>query len=182
MRSVRSLLVALVLGCWVPAVLVAQQKEPVKIAAEVKTVEPFSYVALECSGPYTQYAQAEATYLAELKSSGIKTTGVQMTFYLNSPLYVKQEELKWDVGHQLAEDQAAAGKLTIRKFDFAKVAEATHRGPYATTYQTINALYAWIGQQGLKSAGGPCVERYLDPDPSKVPDDQKVTVIWIPVQ
>jgi len=151
------------------------------INAEVKFVGPFSYIAIECGGPYTQFAAAEKAFLREFKASGIKPSGKEFALYWNSPLYVKPELLKWDIGYQVSSETKSMGRMLVKKFPYNKVASAMHSGSYLTTYKTINALYAWIAATGLKTVGGPCVEVYLDDDPDKVPDKMKRTDILIPV-
>ncbi|MBI3039052.1 GyrI-like domain-containing protein [bacterium] len=159
-----------------------QPKKAVNLDAMVKDIAPFEYVCREFTGPYTGFPKGEVAFLDEFKKSGIKATGPEVALYWNSPLYVKPEALKWDIGYPVAGGQKKKGNLTVKKFDFKKVAVATHKGPYATTYLTIGALYEWIAAKKLQTVGGPCVESYMDANPDKVPDDKKVTEIWVPVK
>lgn len=159
----------------------AQDKAPA-ISASVKEIAPFQYVGRPCTGPYTKFVEEEKAFLADFKKLGIETVGVEFTIYLNSPFYVKPEALKWTIGFPVAGTQKMVGNLICKKFKYPKVACAVHTGSYLTTYKTINALYDWIAIQKMKTVGGPCVERYLDPDPTKVPDEKKQTEIWIPIQ
>jgi effector-binding domain-containing protein len=150
--------------------------------AEIREQATFSYVCLEGKGPYSGIPALEREFLTALQASGIKPAGNEICLYLNSPFYVKPADLRWEIGYPIDNGTKATGKLKIKKFDYKKLAVAVHIGSYATTYQTINALYDWIFKNGHKTAGGPCVESYYDSPDSTVPDTQKKTEIWIPLK
>ncbi len=152
------------------------------IKGTVKAPGFSTYLALECLGPYTQFPEREKLFLSEFKASRQPAAGPEIAVYWNSPLYVTPDQLKWDIGYPVSANTKNAGALVVKKFPYQKVAAAVHVGSYLTTYHTINALYDWIAASGLKTVGGPCVERYLDPDPDRVPDAQKRTEILIPIQ
>ncbi len=164
------------------------------INAQVIEVEPFHYMGYECTGPYSNFALSETAFHNEFRKSGVRPIGCEIVLYWNSPLYVKPEFLKWDIGYPVASGQASLYRMTVKQYPYRKVARAIHRGSYLTTYVTINALYAWIHAQGLKAIGGPCMERYLDQGPDKLlasgatssaaagPAGEKTTEIWIPVK
>ncbi len=165
---------------WLPAV--SAQKEALPLKAEVVNVEPFSYVALENTGPYTEYAARQQTFYAEIARQDVKPIDVQFTLYWNSPLFVKPHELKWDIAFPVTSATKVAPPLVLKRFNHRQCAVAIHVGPYLTTVQTINALYSWLAAKGRKAATGPCMERYLDPDPAVVADSAKRTQILIPLQ
>lgn len=159
----------------------AAEKAPA-IKAEVREIVPFTYVCHEGKGPYAGIPGVEKMFLEDFSSSGLKAADKEITVYWNSPFYVKPADLKWDIGYPVSGDHKSIAKLKAKKFSYKKVAAALHVGTYVTTYVTINALYAWIAQSGLKTVGGPCVERYLDDPDSAVPDAQRKTEIWIPIK
>ncbi|NLI77430.1 MAG: GyrI-like domain-containing protein [Candidatus Riflebacteria bacterium] len=174
--------ILLVIGAVTAAAQVPVAPRVPAIRAMVKAPGLSTYLALECTGPYTQFPAMEKRFLSEFKASRQPATGPEIAVYWNSPLYVPPEQLKWDIGYPVTANTKNAGTLVVKKFPYQKVAAVVHVGPYLTTYHTINALYDWIAASGLKTVGGPCVERYLDPDPDRVPDAQKRTEILIPVQ
>ncbi|MBU1109566.1 MAG: GyrI-like domain-containing protein [Candidatus Riflebacteria bacterium] len=150
--------------------------------AEVRNVQPFTYMCLEGTGPYAGLPQLEKSFLAKFKSSGLKAADKEITVYWNSPFYVAPEDLEWDIGYPVASNQTDKAGLKAKKFEFNKVAVAMHVGSYETTYITINSLYKWIVENKLVVLGGPCVERYFDAPNSTTPDSKKKTEIWIPIQ
>lgn len=161
--------------------LMAAGKAPA-IKAEIRKLSPFTYLCFEGKGPYAGIPEGENILLAEFSASGLKPADKEIAVYWNSPLYVKQADLRWDIGFPVSSGQKDTGRLKAKTFTFTKVAVALHVGSYMTTYRTINALYQWIARSGHKTVGGPCVERYLDDPGSTVPDARKRTEIWIPVQ
>ena len=183
MRTITALLTLTLALAFGQGQAVAQPRPvPPGFAAGVRDVAPFDYVCRPRTGPYTAYAGEEAAFLAEFASQGLKATNVQFTVYWNSPLQVKPEALRWEIGFPVAARAKTSGSLLAKRFTYTKVAVAVHHGPYNTTFHTINALYSWIAAQGMRTIGGPCVEHYLDPEPDKVPDARKRTAVWIPVR
>jgi|GEM_PF-3002919 len=160
----------------------APTQTPASIEVEVKETDAFDYICLESTGPYTSYRARLSEFLREFVRLKIKPISPLMTVYWNSPLMVKTENLRWDIGYAVGEGYMNTGNLVVKRFAYPRVAVATHRGPYATTNRTITALYDWLRYRGIRTFGGPCVEYYLDDNPSTVPDERKTTLIAIPVQ
>lgn len=174
--------ILLMVGAVMAAAQVPAAARVPAIGAVVKAPGLSTYLALECTGPYTQFSAREKQFLSEFKASRQSATGPEIAVYWNSPLYVPSDQLKWDIGYPVTANTKNVGALVVKKFPYQKVAAVVHVGSYLTTYHTINALYDWIAASGLKTVGGPCVERYLDPDPDRVPDAQKRTEILIPIR
>lgn len=180
MRRILVTLLVFVFGCG--AVWAADQATVPAIKAEIRNLSPFTYLCVEGKGPYTGIPAAEKTLLTAFASNRLKPSDKEITIYWNSPLYVKPEELLWDLGFPVAGNVKDVGGLKAKTFTFRKVAVATHVGSYLTTYVTINALYEWIARNNYQTVGGPCVERYFDAPDSTVPDAQKKTEIWVPIK
>ena len=178
MKKLWIVLTVLVLCC---GSLMAAEKGPA-IKAEIRNLSPFTYLCYEGKGPYAGILEGERILLAEFAAAGLKPADKEITLYWNSPLYVKPADLKWDVGFPVPTNQKDTGRLKAKKYTYKKIAVALHVGSYLTTYITINALYEWIAKNGHKTIGGPCLERYFDDPDSTVPDAQKRTEIWIPIQ
>jgi len=162
--------------------LAASVRAQAPIEAEVKEIDAFNYLCLPCTGPYTGLPAAVAGFLDRFRRLGIKPIGPLMTVYVNSPLVVKPAELQWEIAYPVSAGQQSVGELVVKRFAYPRVAQALHKGGYATTYTTINALYEWITARGFKTFGGPCVEFYLDADPARVPDAEKRTLVAVPVR
>ncbi|MFH1132189.1 MAG: 1-acyl-sn-glycerol-3-phosphate acyltransferase, partial [Pseudomonadota bacterium] len=81
--------------------------------AEVQKIKPFSYVCYECQGPYAQFLEKEKAFLAEFNKSGIKASGPELSLYWNSPLFVKPEELLWDIGYPVSDKTKEKGSLKV---------------------------------------------------------------------
>ncbi|MBI4861096.1 MAG: GyrI-like domain-containing protein [Candidatus Riflebacteria bacterium] len=183
MRTEVLLLAALLLlGCDSGAAQALDPPERQSASFALEPVRGFNYLALECTGPYTGYPKALAEFKAELARWKIDPKGPLMTLYWNSPLFVAPAALRWSIAVPVAVGQRGRGRLVVRRFAYPRVAVAVHRGSYLTTYETLNALYSWIGRRGLKTFGGPAIERYADVDDVHVPVGEKTTTIWIPVR
>ncbi len=150
--------------------------------AEIRQLPSLTYLCLEGRGPYTRIPEVAKEFLGYFASSGVQAVDKEILVYWNSPLFVKPADLKWDIGFPVNGGQGDTQRLKAKKFPYRKIAVATHVGPYYTTYVTINALYAWIAKNGYKTVNGPCVERYIDDPTAAIPDAQRRTEIWIPIE
>jgi effector-binding domain-containing protein len=153
-----------------------------KLQVSVKEMAPFRYMCYEHIGQYREFPYAETAFLTEFRGSAVKPLGHQLALYWNSPLKVKPEDLRYDVGFPVAPNQLPVGNLKVKDFLYTRAASTIHVGSYNDTYQTTNALYQWIAFNGYRIIGGPCVEIYYDDNPQEVPDERKRTEILIPIQ
>lgn len=56
---------------------------------------------------------------------------------------------------------------------------AVHKGPYAASEATYNAIFAWISEHG-REVTGPIREIYIN-DPAEVAEEDILTEIYVPV-
>ncbi len=79
--------------------------------------------------------------------------------------------------------QAAArsgAPVRLQHEDARRVAQVLHEGAYEDEQPSLDALYAYVAEQGLKPAGAH-VEVYLN-DPSKTPAEDLRTILRVPVR
>ncbi len=77
--------------------------------------------------------------------------------------------------------KAVKGSDMVKCYELAggKFAKTVHRGPYETCEVTYNALFEWLGRNGLQVTG-PTREAYLN-DPREVKPEDILTEIYAPV-
>lgn len=151
------------------------QLSPNKI--QIRTVEPFYYVALFHRGPYTDHENVTAQFMAEIKKQNINTDGTLIGLYFNDPAETPAAELEWAVGSQVADSIIAEKPLILIKWDIPEVLVFTHHGPADSTAYVYEMFDSYMKKHQLVPAG-PAVERYVFPGNR----DSSVTEIWYPVQ
>ncbi len=112
---------------------------------------------------------------AHLAAIGVPPAGAPFVIYRSDP-----GSKVWDVevcAPVSREVEAPAG-LEYRTLSGGLVASTLHVGPYEQLGSAYDALAAWVGQQGYRSADAPR-EVYLSPP--ETPSDQIRTIIEWPV-
>ena len=84
-----------------------------------------------------------------------------------------------DVAFPIA--KAVKGGDAVKCYELVggKFAKAVHKGPYETCELTYNAVFEWLGKNGLQVTG-PTREAYLN-DPREVKAEDILTEIYAPV-
>jgi AraC family transcriptional regulator len=155
--------------------LYAQQEPRIR-----ESGENFTYVALECLGPYTQIPQKLGELMAEVQKQNLEMLGEPSLIYYNSPAQVKPEELKWDVCVPVHPLEKVAAPLKKGEYKYPTVAEIMYKGPYESVSSAYPALMQFIAKNGY-TISGPVCETYMD-DPASVKPAECRTLIVIPVQ
>lgn len=165
---------ALMLVC-LAAGLYAQQEPKIR-----ESGEDFTYVALECQGPYSLFPQKINELMAEVQKQKLEMMGGPVVIYYNSPAQVKPEELKWEVCLPQSAYAQVAAPLKKGSYKYAKVADMIFKGPYESVASAYPLLMEFIAKNGY-TISGPICETYLD-DPTSVKPEECRTLIVIPVQ
>ncbi len=84
-----------------------------------------------------------------------------------------------DVAFPIAKAVKGSDAVQCYELPGGKFAKAVHKGPYETCEVTYNALFEWLGKNGLQ-ATGPTREAYLN-DPREVKPEDILTEIYAPV-
>ena len=147
----------------------------------IQDTAPFTYAYLECSGSYEQIPAKIGLFMPEFFKQNLMPAGNFFGMYLNSPGQVKEEELQWRLGFPIAADSAVAAPLQKGECKATKIAVYQYVGPYEKVGDAYGKIFAYIEQNGYKIAG-PCIEQYLDMDPSAVKPEELRTEINIPVE
>jgi AraC family transcriptional regulator len=155
--------------------LYAQQEPRIR-----ESGENFTYVALECLGPYAQIPQKIGELVAEVQKQNLEMLGGPSMIYYNSPAQVKPEELRWDVCIPLHALEKVAVPLKKGEYKYPLVAEMIYKGPYDSVGSAYPALMEFIAKNGY-TINGPVCETYWD-DPASVKPEDCRTLIVVPVK
>ena len=170
MKRIAYVLILLCLG----SSLYAQQEPRIR-----ESGENFTYVALECLGPYTQIPQKLGELMAEIQKQNLEMLGEPSMIYYNSPDQVKPEELRWDVCVPLSALEKVAAPLKKGEYKYPTVAEIIYKGPYDSVGSAYPSLLQFIAKNGYKF-NGPVCETYMDDPASTKPEDCR-TLIVVPI-
>jgi AraC family transcriptional regulator len=147
---------------------------------QFKDQNPFAYAYLECTGPYSQMSAKIGEFMNAYMSQGLGSFSGIMAVYLNMPAQVPEAELKWRIGMPIGKEAVPAAPLQKAEFNYAKVAVATHVGPYERVHETYAKMMAYLEKNGWKIVGPP-YEMYLD-NPEEVAPEKLRTEITMPVE
>ena len=148
---------------------------------QIKGIAPFSYAYLECSGSYQQIPAKIGTFMGEFFKQKLWPAGQFFGLYLNSPLQVKEEELKWQLGFPVVKDAAVAAPLKKGEFSHTRIAVYLYVGPYENVGSAYGKIGEYIDKNGYKISG-PSMEKYLDQNPQAVKPAELRTEINIPIE
>ena len=100
---------------------------------------------------------------------------------IRTPDFITAKQLKEAVA-ALAEKGKApqAGDVKLERLNEGLCVQMLHVGPYAAEKPTVDAMTAFMKEQGL-APNGPHHEIYLS-DPRRVPEDRLKTILRIPVR
>jgi effector-binding domain-containing protein len=144
---------------------------------QIRTVEPFYYVALFHRGPYTNHEYVTKQFLAKIKKQNIRIDSTLLGLYFNDPAETPAAELEWAVGSQVADSITVEKPLMLIKWDIPEVLVFTHHGSVDSTAYVYDMFDSYMKKHQLVPAG-PAVERYV----SSGGRDSSVIEIWYPVQ
>jgi AraC family transcriptional regulator len=148
-----------------PDTTAEKEEEP---QVELKMDTAFAYVALEMKGSYDQHEAAFTRLYEEAMNQGIYG-GLPFGVYWNSPGDTPVEQLRWDVGFAAPSGEAPKAPLTLKKWDFTKMASLKYRGVFggAEMEHAYERVYQWIAENGYQPAG-PMMEVFLNtPSPDE---------------
>lgn len=138
------------------------QEEQDQELVKIQEIEPFSYCAVEMTGSYAKHDQAFQTLYEKAGEQGMGFEHTAFGVYYNSPEDTPEEELKWDVGFEVAHDADIKEPLVVKKWLFKMHAVMAYEGPYEG--EKMNAayqkLFAWLAENKY-AIEGPMMEKYL---------------------
>ena len=91
-------------------------------------IEPFSYCAVEMTGSYDQHGAAFGTLYQAAGTQSLDMTQIPFGVYYNNPNDTPEEELKWDIGFQVAEDTQLKEPLVLKKWEYTLLAKIGYEG------------------------------------------------------
>ncbi len=152
------------------------------MAVTVKDVQPFPYLAIAHTGPYTDMETVIGQLIGAFQAQGLfaQIRGPMVGVYYDSPSSTPPDKLTWEVGFIVTSQTTAEVPLIKKVWEYKTVAAAVHVGPYDEAGAAIAKIMAWAAANGY-AATGPILERYLDQNPSAVDPSKLRTEIWVPV-
>ena len=170
MRKTTMILILALASGWLMA-----QTEPV-----IRDGERFTYVCLECRGPYTQVPAKLGELMQEMAKQKLALEGPPLGVYYAALSQPAAAEPAWEVAAAVSGNPVVQPPLVIKEFSCDKQAEMTFKGSYAESGNAYPKLMAFIEQNGYKPSG-PALETWLD-DPSQTKPEDCRTLIVIPVE
>ena len=154
------------------------------IEVTVKKTEPGTVAFVAMKGPYSRIPEAFPKLFHWIIGKGYIPAGPPSGTYFNAPEQVPAEELLWEIQCPIGGDVAPGGPdeqgLGVKRVEGAEVAATMHKGPYEKVAGTIQALEAWIAENGYQIVG-PYEEVYIS-EPEKTPPEELLTEIRFPVR
>jgi len=128
-------LIPVLMGFWMPAQETASGQLP-KISkqerlrqAEIREIPGFTYVYLQCEGPYARIQAKVGEFMGQFFNQGLTPGGNFFAMYQNSPEQVKQEELQWRLGFPVAADTVPSAPLEKGEFTPTQAVVYLYVGP-----------------------------------------------------
>lgn len=187
----RTILTAIVLSIFSVTIIAQDNKEEAKPyfyedSIKVDVIEPFSYVAYENKGSYTQIGPAyTALWEESVKQFVAYDHGGFFTIYHNSPQNTDEADLKWDVCIKLSKEDDDGEEflepLRREKWQVKDVAKLVFEGPFSEMGTAYAKLFEWIGKKGYQVAGSPAEKNLNRPSPNKDGVMVGKVEIWMPV-
>lgn len=155
------------------------QQLPAPGKVEVRTVEPFVYCSLGREGSFSEIEATVGELMQHMQNQNVFPTGAMIGIYYGDAGLSDPDKMRWEIGFPINEQAQVLAPLEKKQWVFSQVAVSVHQGPYDTIGETITKIQEWLEENGYSQAG-PILERYLDPDPSRVSSSGLKTEIWIP--
>lgn len=149
----------------------------------IGSVEPQLVVGMRRRGTYAQIRPMLASVRKYIEANGAKVAG--------PPTFVCHETLKEVVRANLQRNADVEVVIPVSAevpddeeiacYELAggPMARITHKGPYEKSAAAYRKLFAWLAENHKKVAG-PTREVYMN-DPKKVPPEELLTEIYVPV-
>lgn len=155
------------------------QQLPASGKVEFRTVEPFVYCSLGREGSFSEIEATVGELMQHMQNQNVFPTGAMIGIYYGDAGLADPDRMRWEIGFPINEQAQVLAPLEKKQWVFSQVAVSIHQGPYDTIGETISKIQEWLEENGYSQAG-PILERYLDPDPSRVSSNGLKTEIWIP--
>jgi len=183
-KTVLLLLIPALMGFWMPAQETASgqlpqiPKQERLRQPEIREIPGFTYVYLQCKGPYAQIQAKIGEFMGQFFKQGLTPGGNFFAIYQNSPEKVKQEELQWRLGFPVAADTVPNAPLEKGEFTPTQAVVYLYIGPYEKVAYAYGKMTAFCELNGYAPAGA-SIEKYLDMNPMAVkPEERKTEIIW----
>ncbi len=178
-----SLALFLVLGCAEKAPEAEKapkvEKPAEKVAVTLKKIDEVRVACLERTGPYEKVGDSFGELMAWMGSKGVKPVGPPMGTYYDDPTVTPPDKTRYEVCMPVAEGVEGDETVKVKVIPSQDVASTRYKGPWEKVAPTYLKLFAWIEENGYKSAGPP-TEVYLN-SPKEVKPEELLTDIRVPV-
>jgi effector-binding domain-containing protein len=120
----------------------------------LKTIEPYTYVAVEMKGSYDQHEQAFGTLYEQGAIQGLALEDYPMGLYYNNPMDTPVDSLIWEVGTRISGVDSVKAPIVLKTFPFTQVVTMEYSGTFGEEMAaSYGKIYQWIVQNGYQLAG-----------------------------
>jgi len=155
------------------------QNLPAPGKVEIREVQPFAYCSLSRTGSFEDIESMVGELMQHLQNQNIFPAGSMIGIFHGDPSLSDPSSIQWEIGFPVGEQVVVMAPLQKKVWTFTTVAVGIHEGPYEKTGETILKMREWLEENGYVQ-NGPVLERYLDPDPSRLSSERLRTEIWLP--
>lgn len=141
-------------------------------------ISPFSYVCLPYHGNRNHHAAVEAFRTAAAEQ-GFELANTMLAIYELRPGQ-ESDSITWEIGFVVPESLVVMEPLSVKKWNFTRVVQATHHGPMSQLDQIYPKIFKFVKHHHLTMVG-PVVERF-PAIPTASDSTELTTEIWVAIK
>ncbi len=174
------ILVIMIVGCQKDQeqTVVIKQVEP-ETTCVIIEILPFSYVCLSFQSVFQDYRAAIDTFRAVASRQGFELADTMLAVHYHLPDQ-KLDSASWEIGFVVPESLVVMEPLSVKKWNFNKVVQASYRGP-ADKMDTIYPHVSKFMKSHRLTAAGQVVERF-PANPSSNDPNAFAAEIWFAIK
>jgi len=180
-------IIAFCFVCSFPHDLTAAEAGQGKTKVELKQVEPFVYVSVRHTGPFSDIEDVITDLTTTMQSLNVYPQGSMIGIFhtVPGPDDPEDMEMEWEVGFPISEQTYIQAreeiqiKLERKVWEHTLVASAMYSGPYQQMGEAITDIFLWMENEGYDKAG-PVLATFLEAGTPDAPPSELKGEIWIP--
>jgi len=150
------------------------------VEVELKKTKQMQAATISHVGPYGEVGKLYEEIARWLRQKQLKIKGPPFGWFYDNPEEVPANRLRSTIGFPFEGAAKPEGKIKIMSIPAQEVLCIRHKGPYREVGSAYATLFRYASEKGCIPKGCP-MEIYLN-DPSKVPENELLTEIQLPVK
>jgi len=146
---------------------------------EIKNIEEKKAAYVSVTGPYDQLPEFFGEVVGYVMKENLQITEPPYGIYMNSPMEVPPEELRYEVGITFTGDANGEGRVKIKEIPAHQVVSTVYKGPYGQAAQIYQVLIKYAMENSYNIVG-PVKEIYIN-NPMEVSESELLTEVQFPV-